>query len=75
MLKRRKDARKRLKEATLAEYCKLIKEANLTPEQRNVIKFHICGEYSVIKVADTLNCCEATVRKRLAEAYDKIAKV
>lgn len=75
MLKHRKDARERLKQATLAEYDDLIHKANLTPEQIKILDLHIKRESSIDDIAVELFCCEATVRKRLVSAYDKVAKV
>ena len=71
----RKAARRRLREATRAEYNALILSANLTPIQRKILGLYICQNNSVVKIAMEFSCCEATVRKRLAEAYDKIAKL
>ena len=75
MLKHRKDARERLKQATLAEYNDLIHRANLTPEQIKILDLHIKIGRSISDIAVELFCCDATIRKRLAETYDKIAKV
>lgn len=75
MLKRRKDARERLKQATLSEYNDLIHRANLTPEQARILELHIKRGSSIGNIAVELFCCEATVRNRLVAAYDKLAKV
>lgn len=75
MFEYRKDARKRLKTATLAEYNDLVHKAHLTLEQTKILDLHITHERSISNIAVELFCCEATVRKRLAEVYDKIAKV
>ena len=66
-------ARKRLKESTRAGFEKLIYAAKLTPRQEKVVRFHIIHDFSVCKTALKLSCCEATVRKELARAYDKVA--
>lgn len=71
----RKAARKKLKGATRAEYDALVESANLTPFQCNILEMHICHESSISKTAMELFCCEATVRKHLAQIYDKVAKV
>ena len=70
----RKAARKRLKEATQAEYKSLILAANLIPIQRKILDLNICKGRSVSSIAMELFCCEATVRNHLASVYDKIAK-
>lgn len=75
MFQNRKDARKQLKQATLNEYNDLIHRAKLTPTQREILDYHITQERSISNIAVEFFCCEATVRKRLSEAYDKIAKV
>ena len=66
-------ARKRLKEATRTEYEHLIYAAKLTPRQEKIVNFYIVHDFSVCKIALKLSCCEATVRKELARAYDKVA--
>lgn len=75
MLKHRKDAREHLKQATLSEYNDLIYRANLTPEQIKILDLHIKRGSSISDIAVELFCCEATVRRQLATAYDKVAKV
>lgn len=75
MLKHRKDARQRLKLATLEEFSALIHGANLTPTQEKIINLHIGKGRSISNIAIELFCCEATVRKYLATAYDKVAKL
>lgn len=75
MFEHRKDARKRFKTATLAEYNDLVHKANLTPTQTKILDLHIKRGNSISNIAVELFCCEATVRKQLAEAYDKIAKL
>lgn len=70
----RKAARQKLKDATLAEYTALCTAANLTPTQRRILDLYICRENSVSKIAMELFCCEASVRKHLARAYDKVSK-
>lgn len=75
MKEERKAARQKLKDATRAEYDALIEAANLTPFQRKILEMHICHESSISKIAMELFCCEATVRNRLAQIYDKIAKM
>ena len=66
-------ARTRLKTATRAQYEALIQAANLTLAQRKILEMYICNGSSISKVAMELFCCEATVRKHLARAYDKVA--
>lgn len=75
MLKHRKDARERLKQATLEEYNDLIHKANLTPEQTKILDLHIKRGSSISNIAVELFCCEGVIRKRLVMAYDKIAKL
>ena len=70
----RKAARQRLKDATLVEYTALVCGANLTPIQRKILDLHICAGSSISGIAMGLFCCEATVRKHLARAYDKVSK-
>lgn len=70
-----KDARKRLKEATRAEFERLLYEAMLTPSQDRAVRLHIAEDVSVAIIAMRLSCSEAAVRKRLTEAYEKVAKV
>ena len=71
----RKSARQRLKSATRNEYDRLINSANLTPSQAKILRLHFAQEFSICKIALKLNCCESCVRKRLAEIYDKVAKL
>lgn len=75
MKEERKAARRRLKGATRAEYDALVEAANLTPFQRKILGMHICHDSSINKIAMELFCCEATVRKHIAQIYDKIAKM
>lgn len=75
MKKERKSARLRLKSATRNEYDRLINSANLTPTQSKILYLHFAQEFSICKIALKLNCCESCVRKKLAECYDKIAKL
>lgn len=75
MKQTRKSARQRLKSATRNEYDRLIISANLTPTQSKILYLHFAQEFSICKIALTLNCCESYVRKKLAECYDKIAKL
>ena len=75
MIDSRKSARQLLKSATRNEYESLIHDANLTPTQIKILHLHFAQEFSICKIALKLNCCESCVRKRLAEIYDKIAKL
>ena len=69
----RKAARQRLKQATRADYERLIYSAKLTPRQEKIINLHILRDYSVCKIALSLSCCQSLVRKELTNAYEKIA--
>ena len=75
MIDSRKSARQILKSATRAEYDRLIHNANLTPTQIKILRLHFVQEFSICQIALRLNCCESCVRKRLAEIYDKVAKL
>ncbi len=75
MIESRKSARQFLKSATRAELDSLIHDANLTPTQAKILRLHFSQEFSICKIALKLNCCESYVRKRLAEIYDKVAKL
>lgn len=75
MFKHRKDARQRLKKATLDEYNELIRKANLTPTQEELLYLHIRREHSVINITLERFLCETTIWKHLSEAYDKVAKL
>ena len=75
MIDSRKSERRRLQFATRAELDSLIHDANLTPTQIKIVYLHFSKGFSVCKIALKLNCCESCVRKRLAEIYDKVAKL
>lgn len=75
MFKHRKDARQRLKDATLEEYNELVKKANLTPTQEELLYLHIRREHSVINLTLEWFLCETAIRKHLSAAYDKVAKL
>ena len=75
MFKHRKDARQRLKGATLEEYNELVKKANLTPTQEELLYLHIRREHSVINLALEHFLCETTIRNHLSAVYDKVAKL
>ena len=75
MIKHRKDARNRLKESTLAEYNSLIQAANLTPTQAGILDKYINKDKSISDIASELFCSDSTIRKHLAKAYEKIAKL
>lgn len=75
MLDSRRLTRRRLKECSRAEYEALTAAANLSPEQKAVLDLFICGRRSIIAIAFLRSCCESLVRLRLAQAYDKIAKI
>jgi len=71
----KKEARKRLREATRTEFEYLIYGAMLTKEQEKIIRLHIADGLPVCSIAMQMNYSDALVRKRLSEAYRKIAKV
>ena len=71
----RKSARQILKSATRAEFKRLIFQANLTPSQVNILNLHFRQELSICSIAEILSCAESTIRIKLANAYDKLAKV
>ena len=75
MFKHRKDARQRLKGATLEEYNELVRKANLTPTQEELLYLHIRREHSVINLTLERFLCETTIRKHFSAAYDKVAKL
>lgn len=75
MFKHRKGARSRLKESTLAEYNSLVQAANLTPIQTSILGKHINEDKSVSNIASEMFCSDSTIRKHLAKAYEKIAKL
>lgn len=71
----RQEARQRLKQSTRAEYSALIHAAKLTPAQIKIVDLYILQDLSICATAEKLCCCESLVRKRLAEIYDRIAKL
>lgn len=75
MFKHRKDARQRLKGATLEEYNELVRKANLTPTQKRLVDLHILRAHSIVNISLEIFMGETTIRKHLAEVYDKVAKL
>lgn len=75
MLPARQAARQRLRDCTRAEYNSLTHSANLTPFQEKVIALYIIDKLPQSEIAFKLSICESLVRRRLAEVYDKVAKL
>ena len=75
LFKHRKDARQRLKQATLEEYNTLIQAAKLTPTQKKLVDLHILRAHSIVNLSLELFLSEATIRNHLAQVYDKVAKM
>ena len=69
----RKMARQRLNNATKREFEKFLNEAQLKPIQEKIIRLHFAKDLPLCQIALILSCGESTVRKHLANAYDKIA--
>ena len=75
MLDTRKLTRRRLKECSGEEYEAITEAANLSSEQKTMLDLFIRGRHSIVAIALRRSCCESLVRLRLAQAYDKIAKI
>ena len=63
MKQTRKTARQRLKQATKAEFEKIIDNAKLTPIQEKIVRLHFVKDWTICKIAMSLSCCESTIRK------------
>ena len=70
-----KEARMRLKRSTRAEFERLVYEAMLTPWCEKILRLHICEGVSVCLLAQRFTCSETLIRKHLATAYEKVAKL
>ena len=70
-----KEARMRLKRSTRAEFERLVYESMLTPWCEKILRLHICEGVSVCMLAQRFACSETLVRKHLATAYEKVAKL
>jgi hypothetical protein len=70
-----KHARNRLKMATRTEFDYLIYEAMLTPWCEKILRLHISEGVSVCGLAERFSCSETLIRKHLAIAYKKVAKL
>ena len=70
-----KEARERLKMATRAEFERLVYEAMLTPWCEKILRLYICEGISVCLLAQRFVCSETLIRKHLATAYAKVAKL
>lgn len=75
MDKRRKEAKHRLQEATLAEYENAVKAAKLTPKQAEVIEYIIIKDEFEVKIARLMHIDESVVKRLAKQAYNKLAKV
>ena len=69
---KRKAARDWLKAAKKADFEKAVQEANLTPFDEDVLRLFIVKGCSRNFIADTKHCSEATIRRALSRAYNKI---
>jgi DNA-binding NarL/FixJ family response regulator len=70
-----KAARLQLKQSTRSEYNALVYEAQLTPEQEEILNRHILRSETIVKIADALHCSEFHVKKSLQKSYIKVGKV
>ncbi len=70
-----KAARLRLKQSTRSEYNALVYEAQLTPEQEDILNRHILHSETIVKIADVLHCSEFNVKRSLQKSYVKVSKV
>lgn len=69
----RKNARKKLKEATKSQYTKMTDEAALTPSQKEALDMHILEDLTIVQIAVRMHISERTVADKLAMAYKKIS--
>ena len=75
MKEQRWKAREFLKNASRKEYEAAVFEAHLTPMQEEVLHCCITMGMTVCKAAMVLHCSEATIKKLIGTAYDKISQV
>ncbi len=75
MIPSRKAVRQRLKCCSRAEYDALVYSAKLTPIQNKILNLFILENLPIFEISYRVACCESLVRRRLAEVYDKIAKL
>ena len=68
-------ARHRLRSATREEFESMVYMAMLTPAQEKVLRLHICKGVSVQWIAELLGYSDSGIRKMLARAYEKVAKL
>lgn len=73
MLPHRKNVKQLLKNSSRVDYDKIIRDANLTVTQKRILSMFIVDGLPVYEIAFQLSFCESLIRKRIAEAYDKIA--
>lgn len=71
----RKLARQRLKDASKAEFEKIVDDAKLTPIQEKIVRLHFVKDWSICKIALSLSCCDSVVKKHLTITYDRINKL
>lgn len=61
-------------EFTRSDFEKIIDECMLDPEYQKLLEYKIKG-YSIVKMADELNCSEARVSKMVQKLKKKIKKI
>lgn len=75
MLPTRKNARQLLKDSSRAVYDKLVYDAKLTPTQNTILNLHLLDCLSIYEISFRIGFCESLIRRRLSEAYDKVANL
>lgn len=70
-----KSARLRLKQSTRSEYNALVYEAQLTPEQEDILNRHILHSETIVKISGALHCSEFNIKQALQKSYIKVGKV
>jgi len=68
-----REARKMLNESTLTEFTELVKEAKLLPLTEDILRKRTLLGKSICQLSMEFNLSESAVRKRLHDAYDRIA--
>lgn len=68
-------ARDRLKKSTRVEFEKLVYDAMLTPLQEEVLRFYICKDIDIVRIAERIGYSDSGIRKILNQCYEKVAKL
>ena len=75
MQKHRKETRSHLVGAIRSEMDDIIERSNILPDEREIIVLRFSRGWSIVKIACHMNMSEATVKRKIERAYDKMHKV